>query len=45
MATSGDDYLALQRLSERLDGVDDQLSAALDRWFQLSEIAEQTEGT
>ncbi len=45
MATSGDDYLALQRLSERLDGVEDQLSAALDRWFQLSEIAEQTEGT
>jgi ATP-binding cassette subfamily F protein uup len=45
MAASGDDYLALQRLSEQLDGVEDQLSAALDRWFQLSEIAEQTEGT
>jgi ATP-binding cassette subfamily F protein uup len=45
MASSGDDYLALQRLSTQLDDVEEQLSAALDRWFQLSELAEQMEGT
>ncbi len=41
MAAGGDDYLALQRLSDSLDAVEEQLSVALERWFQLSEIDEQ----
>ncbi|HXF60221.1 MAG TPA: ABC-F family ATP-binding cassette domain-containing protein [Caldilineaceae bacterium] len=38
----GDDYLRLQSLSEQLEATDDELDAALSRWFELAEIAEQS---
>jgi len=40
MAAGGEDYQALQQQADQLNEIDDQLAAALDRWFQLSEIAQ-----
>lgn len=38
---SGSDYLKLQQLSEQLQTVETTLEASMDRWLELSEIAEQ----
>ena len=40
MAISGDDYLVLQVLADRVDSIDGQLAVAEERWLGLSEIAE-----
>ena len=38
---SGTDYLRLQELSDQLEQVESELAAAMDRWLELSEIAEE----
>ena len=40
MAESGEDYIAMQSLVARVDSIESELSAAEERWFELSEIAE-----
>jgi ATP-binding cassette subfamily F protein uup len=37
----GEDYLRLQSLTEQLEVMDEELEAALARWFELAEIAER----
>jgi ABC transport system ATP-binding/permease protein len=44
MAATGEDYLTLQELSGRVDLIDSELSTAVARWFELSEIAEIAQG-
>ena len=38
---SGTDYLKLQELSDQLQRVESELATAMDRWLELSEIAEE----
>jgi ATP-binding cassette subfamily F protein uup len=38
---SGTDYLKLQELSDQLERVESELATAMDRWLELSEIAEE----
>lgn len=40
MAEAAADYVALQRMAERVDLIDSELAAAEERWLELSEIAE-----
>jgi ATP-binding cassette subfamily F protein uup len=38
----GDDYLRLQSLAEQIDATNEELERALERWFELAEILQQT---
>jgi ATP-binding cassette subfamily F protein uup len=40
MASAGDDYVSLQRLSAQLDELDGELPQVEERWLELTEIAE-----
>ena len=45
IAKSGDNYEQLRTLSAQLELLDDYLDTALERWFELSAIAETVTGT
>ena len=45
IAKSGDNYEQLRTLSAQLESLDDDLDTALERWFELSAIAETVTGT
>ncbi len=45
IAKSGDNYEQLRTLSAQLELLDDDLDTALERWFELSAIAETVTGT
>ena len=45
IAKSGDNYEQLRTLSAELESLDGDLDTALERWFELSAIAETVTGT